>query len=230
VASCRLLPPRLGTSGPLYRDYKAVLRWTAMSKRGLDVLMQDILALASANLLSPAVLFFALGFLGTIAGSHLTLPEAVAKTLVDLPDARHRLQRRCGGQPNTVSVSISCWRWLPVHSAFCASFHWWPFGLLSVMAQARPGGPRGGSRPLRLDLDCHIRWRQARRCGMAGLSFEGYLVAVAAVMETPAILDRALFLAHCGRRSVKRFHQQGWRAAGREPDDRGDAQLIGRRA
>ncbi|MEM1378577.1 MAG: sodium-dependent bicarbonate transport family permease, partial [Pseudomonadota bacterium] len=43
--------------------------------------MDSILQLAASNLLSPPVLFFILGFIGSIAGSQLTLPEAMAKTL-----------------------------------------------------------------------------------------------------------------------------------------------------
>jgi len=43
--------------------------------------MQDALALAQNNLLSPMVLFFALGFLAAAAKSDLVFPEAVAKAL-----------------------------------------------------------------------------------------------------------------------------------------------------
>ncbi|HEY6918800.1 MAG TPA: sodium-dependent bicarbonate transport family permease, partial [Tabrizicola sp.] len=41
--------------------------------------MQDILALASANLLTPMILCFALGLFAALARSELTIPEAVAK-------------------------------------------------------------------------------------------------------------------------------------------------------
>ena len=41
--------------------------------------MDQILALAAENLLSPIILFFALGFAAAYAKSDLTIPEAVAK-------------------------------------------------------------------------------------------------------------------------------------------------------
>ena len=43
--------------------------------------MDQILAVASENLLSPMVLFFALGFLAALVRSDLSIPEAVAKGL-----------------------------------------------------------------------------------------------------------------------------------------------------
>jgi hypothetical protein len=41
--------------------------------------MDSALALASANLLSPMVLFFVLGLLASLARSDLSIPEAIAK-------------------------------------------------------------------------------------------------------------------------------------------------------
>ena len=41
--------------------------------------MQDMLALASANLLTPMILCFALGLFAALARSELSIPEAVAK-------------------------------------------------------------------------------------------------------------------------------------------------------
>ena len=43
--------------------------------------MADIFALAGENLISPMVLFFALGFAAALARSDLSFPEAAAKTL-----------------------------------------------------------------------------------------------------------------------------------------------------
>ena len=43
--------------------------------------MSDMLALAESNLLSPMVLFFALGFIAAAVRSDLHFPEAVAKAL-----------------------------------------------------------------------------------------------------------------------------------------------------
>ncbi|MEY4982438.1 MAG: hypothetical protein RIR62_704, partial [Pseudomonadota bacterium] len=43
--------------------------------------MGDILALASANLLTPMILCFALGLFAALARSELSVPEAAAKAL-----------------------------------------------------------------------------------------------------------------------------------------------------
>ena len=43
--------------------------------------MNEILSLAGTNLISPPVLFFALGFAASFARSDLEVPQAVAKVL-----------------------------------------------------------------------------------------------------------------------------------------------------
>ena len=43
--------------------------------------MQDVLSLAAENLLSPMILCFALGLIAALARSELTVPEAAAKAL-----------------------------------------------------------------------------------------------------------------------------------------------------
>ncbi|EDQ31426.1 putative permease [Hoeflea phototrophica DFL-43] len=161
--------------------------------------MQDILALATANLLSPAVLFFALGFLGTIAGSHLTLPEAVAKTLSIYLMLAIGFKGGVAVAEHGLGIDIALA--LIAGAMLSALIPLVAFALLTVMARldqvdrAAVAAHYGS-----ISIVTFVAGSEALR--LVGLSFEGYLVAVAAVMETPAIL-MALFLAHAGRQPAK---------------------------
>jgi len=157
--------------------------------------MNDILALASANLLSPAVLFFALGFLGTMAGSHLTLPEAVAKTLsIYLMLA---IGFKGGVAVATHGLGVDIALALIAGIVLSALIPLVAFGLLTVVARLdRVDRAAVAAHYGSISIVTFVAASEALR--VAGLTFEGYLVAVAAVMETPAILV-ALYLAHAGR-------------------------------
>ena len=156
--------------------------------------MQDILALATANLLSPAVLFFALGFLGTIAGSQLTLPEAVAKTLSIYLMLAIGFKGGVAVAEHGLGLDIALA--LIAGVVLSASIPLVAFGLLTVMARLdRVDRAAVAAHYGSISIVTFVAASEALR--LAGLSFEGYLVAVAAVMETPAILV-ALYLAHSG--------------------------------
>lgn len=157
--------------------------------------MQDILALASANLLSPAVLFFALGFLGTIAGAHLTLPEAVAKTLSIYLMLAIGFKGGVAVAEHGLGVDIVLA--LVAGMVLSALIPLVAFALLTVMARLdRVDRAAVAAHYGSISIVTFVAAGEALR--VAGLSFEGYLVAVAAVMETPAILV-ALYLAHAGK-------------------------------
>lgn len=172
--------------------------------------MQDVLALASANLLSPAVLFFALGFLGTIAGSHLTLPEAVAKTLsIYLMLA---IGFKGGVAVNEHGLGVDIVLALVAGIVLSALIPLVAFGLLTVMARLdRVDRAAVAAHYGSISIVTFVAASEALR--LAGLSFEGYLVAVAAVMETPAILV-ALYLAHAGRSGSGSASKPGGRQEG----------------
>lgn len=161
--------------------------------------MQDILALASANLLSPAVLFFALGFLGTMAGSQLTLPEAVAKTLSIYLMLAIGFKGGVAVADHGLGVDIALA--LIAGAVLSAMIPLVAFALLTVMARLdRVDRAAVAAHYGSISIVTFVAGSEALR--LAGLSFEGYLVAVAAVMETPAIL-MALFLAHSGHQSAE---------------------------
>lgn len=156
--------------------------------------MQDILALAGANLLSPAVLFFALGFLGTMAGSQLTLPEAVAKTLSIYLMLAIGFKGGVAVAEHGLGIDIALA--LIAGMALSALIPLAAFALLTVMARLdRVDRAAVAAHYGSISIVTFVAGGEALR--VAGLSFEGYLVAVAAVMETPAILV-ALYLAHAG--------------------------------
>jgi hypothetical protein len=164
---------------------------------GTDKLMQDILALATANLLSPAVLFFALGFLGTMAGSQLTLPEAVAKTLSIYLMLAIGFKGGVAVAEHGLGIDIALA--LIAGTALSALIPLVAFALLTFMARLdRVDRAAVAAHYGSISIVTFVAGSEALR--LAGLEFEGYLVAVAAVMETPAIL-MALFLAHSGRRA-----------------------------
>jgi hypothetical protein len=86
------------------------------------------------------------------------------------------------------------------------------FGLLSVMARLdRVDRAAVAAHYGSISIVTFVAASEALR--LAGLSFEGYLVAVAAVMETPAILV-ALYLAHAGRSGSGSTSKAGGRQEG----------------
>jgi hypothetical protein len=153
--------------------------------------MTDILALASANLLTPMVLFFALGLAAALARSDLTVPEAVAKGLSlylllsigfkgGVSVAEHGID---GGLVSAVMAGVVLSAAIPLIA----------FGLLRLVSSlstvdAAAVAAHYGS----ISVVTFVAATSA--LSSRDLPYEGYLVAVAAVMETPAILS-ALYLA-----------------------------------
>jgi hypothetical protein len=156
--------------------------------------MADTLSIALANLASPMVLFFALGFLAALARSELSVPEAVGKGLA-------LYLMLAIGFKGGVSVAEA--------------------GLSpALLATALTGIALGFAIPVLAHtlLRVSTRLDHATRAAVAahygsisvvtfvaatevvtslGLVFEGYMVAVMALMETPAIIA-GLLLARIG--------------------------------
>ena len=156
--------------------------------------MESLLALASANLLTPPVLFFLLGFAGSLAGSHLTLPEAVAKTLsIYLMLA---IGFKGGVALSAEGFSFAIVLALLSGTVLSALIPLVAFGLLRRLTglpkvDAAAVAAHYGS----ISIVTFVAATQAVRT--IGLEPEGFMVAVAAAMETPAILV-ALWLARRG--------------------------------
>jgi hypothetical protein len=153
-------------------------------------LAETILGLAAQNLLSPIILFFALGLGAALVRSDLSVPEAAAKALsIYLLFAI--------GFKGGVSVSshgVDAGLLLSMLAGLVLSFAipFAAFGLLRVMTSlsttdaAAVAGHYGSISIVTFVAATSVLQSQ-------GLPSEGYMVAVAAVMEAPAILS-ALWL------------------------------------
>lgn len=158
--------------------------------------MDGILTLAMGNLLSPIILFFALGLLASFARSDLSIPEAIAKgmsiyLLVSIGfkggvsvsdhgiDARLLLSLLAGlvlsfSIPLIAFALLRAMTRLDVTDAAAVAAHYGSISIVTFVAATSV-------------------------IGSAGLTSEGYMVAVAAVMEAPAILSALWLIARYGK-------------------------------
>jgi len=153
--------------------------------------MADMFALAGQNLLSPVVLFFVLGLAAALAKSDLAIPEQVAKTIAlylmfaigfkgGAGMAAHGMDARLVGAlisgivlssliPVVAFAYLSAISRLPRVDAAAVAAHYGSISIVTFVAATEA-----------------LKTLQ--------MSSEGYMVAVAAAMEAPAILV-GLFLA-----------------------------------
>ena len=152
--------------------------------------MNDILALASTNLLTPMILCFVLGFFAALARSELTVPEAAAKALSlyllfaigfkgGAAVAKHGLDGQllaalAGGVVLSFALPFVAFGLLRVLTR------------LSVVDAAAVAAHYGSISIVTFVTATSVLTAQ-------GIAFEGYMVAVAAAMEAPAIVS-ALWL------------------------------------
>jgi hypothetical protein len=155
----------------------------------------SFLDLALGNLLSPVVLFFLLGVGAAIARSDLTIPEAVAKFLALYLMMAIGLK----GGVEVAKQGLTSTLILAVLAGLALSF------LIPLLAYAILRGVTKLSAVDAAAVAAHYGSISAVTLAAAldvlnrlGLTSEGYMVAVAAVMETPAIIS-ALLIA---RRAV----------------------------
>ncbi|EPX77494.1 sodium-dependent bicarbonate transport family permease [Litoreibacter arenae] len=152
--------------------------------------MGDVLSLAAENLLSPLILFFVLGVLAAFARSDLTIPEAAAKALsIYLLFA---IGFKGGASVAAHGVDSGLILSLLAGGVLSAAIPFVAFALLRVMTQlsttdAAAVAGHYGSISIVTFVAC------SSALTGRGLDPEGYMVAVAAVMEAPAILS-ALWL------------------------------------
>ncbi len=155
--------------------------------------MDQLLTLAATNLLSPMVLFFVLGFAAAMARSELSIPEAVAKGLsiylllaigfkggagvaAHGLDARVAMTLVAGGLLSAL-IPVVAYAILRLVSslsrtdAAAVAAHYGSISIVTFVAATTM-------------LDA------------AGIAYEGYMVAVAAVMEAPAIFTALLLARH----------------------------------
>lgn len=154
--------------------------------------MDSIFDLAVANLTSPMILFFALGLLAALARSDLNIPEAIAKGM------SLYLMMAIGfkGGASVAEHGVDTTLILALMAGFLLS------ALIPVLAfyalQATTGLARVDAAAIAahygsISIVTFLAMTQA--LDGLGIVYEGYMVAVAAAMETPAIIV-ALWFAH----------------------------------
>ncbi|WP_127561902.1 sodium-dependent bicarbonate transport family permease [Nioella ostreopsis] len=160
--------------------------------------MDQILSLAAENLLSPIILFFVLGFAAAYAKSDLTVPEAVAKAmslyLLFAIGFKGGASVASHGVDTTLILSLVAGVALSFVLPLVA------FALLRVMSgldvtNAAAVAAHYGS----ISIVTFVAGTSV--LDSAGLAGEGFMVAVAAAMEAPAILAALWLIARYGDKS-----------------------------
>jgi len=155
----------------------------------------DILALAGNNLLSPMILCFALGLLAALARSDLSVPEAAAKALSLY--LLFAIGFKGGAAVANNGLGFSLFSALAAGVLLSAALPFVAFALLRVMtrfsvADAAAVAAHYGSISI-VTFVTATSVLEGR-----GISSEGYMVAVAAAMEAPAIISALWIVAKAG--------------------------------
>ena len=156
--------------------------------------MDQILSLAATNLLSPIILSFALGVAAALARSDLNIPEAVAKGmsiyLLFAIGFKGGVSVADHGIDGTLALSL-----LAV-IVLSAAFPLIAFALLQVMGNlSRLDAAAVAAHYGSISIVTFVAATSV--LSSSGIASEGYMVAVAAAMEAPAILS-ALWLISRG--------------------------------
>ncbi|MEL6450546.1 MAG: sodium-dependent bicarbonate transport family permease [Pseudomonadota bacterium] len=156
--------------------------------------MQDILSLAATNLLSPIILSFALGVAAALARSDLNIPEAVAKGmsiyLLFAIGFKGGVSVADHGLDVTLGLSLLAGIILSAALPLIA------FALLQVMGNlSRLDAAAVAAHYGSISIVTFVAGTSVLET--SGFAAEGYMVAVAAAMEAPAILS-ALWLISRG--------------------------------
>lgn len=173
--------------------------------------MDIILSIAAANLLSAPVLFFCLGFAATLAGSHLSFPEGASKMLaVYLMLA---IGFKGGVALSEHGVGGNLLLLIGIGIALSALMPFLGYHLLSLVSSL--GARERAAVAAHYGSISIVTFVAANDALMRlGLTPDGQMVAVAAAMETPAILSALWLIAR---------RPEPVSANTQEPDDRGGA-------
>ncbi len=157
--------------------------------------MESAFDLAAANLLSPMILFFALGLAASLAKSDLSVPEAIAKGL------SLYLMLGIGFKGGAVvaqqGLDVTMVLALASGALLSALLPLVAFRLLVLTTKlSRVDAAAVAAHYGSISIVPFLAATQALE--RSGIPFEGYMVAVAAAMETPAIMV-ALWLSRTSR-------------------------------
>lgn len=161
--------------------------------------MDNILTLAANNLLSPIILSFALGFAAAVARSDLTVPEAAAKGmsiyLLFAIGFKGGASLADHGADTTLLLALGAGAVLSFGLPFIA------FALLRTITKlGRLDAAAVAAHYGSISIVTFVAGTSVLQS--QGIASEGYMVAVAAVMEAPAILS-ALWLVSRGSNGAK---------------------------
>ncbi|WP_300056976.1 sodium-dependent bicarbonate transport family permease [uncultured Roseobacter sp.] len=156
--------------------------------------MEQILSLAATNLLSPIILSFALGVAAALARSDLSVPEAAAKALsIYLLFA---IGFKGGVSVSAHGIDAKLGFTLVAGVALSAALPLIAFALLQVMTRlSRLDAAAVAAHYGSISIVTFVAATSVLES--SGIASEGYMVAVAAAMEAPAILS-ALWLISRG--------------------------------
>lgn len=162
--------------------------------------MGEVLDLAIANLTSPMILFFVLGILAALARSDLSIPDAIAKGLAIYLMLAIGFKGGAGvaehGADSTLLIALLAG---VVLSAILPLIAFLALNLTTRLPRVDAAAIAAcyGS----ISIVTFLAGTQA--LATAGIPYEGYMVAIAAAMETPPIMV-ALWLAKKGTPSLDR--------------------------
>jgi uncharacterized protein len=160
--------------------------------------MQDILTLAGANLLTPMILCFALGLAAALARSELSVPEAAAKALsIYLLFAigfKGGVSVADHGLDGSLIAALIAGVILSFALPFAAFALLKTLTRLSVTDAAAVAAHYGSISIVTFVTATSVLQSQ-------GIAAEGYMVAVAAAMEAPAIISALFIVSRAGGRA-----------------------------
>ncbi|AJD53809.1 MULTISPECIES: sodium-dependent bicarbonate transport family permease [Thalassospira] len=158
--------------------------------------MQDVLSLAAQNLLSPIVLFFVLGVGAALARSDLTIPEAVAKGISLYLLFAIGFKGGVAVSNNGIDLTLGMTLMAGVILSFVLPFI--AFGLLRWISQlSRTDAAAVAGHYGSISIVTFVAATSVLQS--SGIVAEGYMVAVAAAMEAPAIFSALLLVSSGGK-------------------------------
>ena len=170
--------------------------------------MADILALAGQNLLTPVILSFALGLFAALARSELTVPEAMAKAMSIYLLFAIGFKGGVAVADHGFDLDLISTLMAGIALSFALPFV--AFGMLRVMTQmaaldaAAVAAHYGSISIVTFVTATSVLAGQ-------GMESEGYMVAVAAAMEAPAIVAALWLVARFGGTSgARRMDARLW--------------------
>ncbi len=163
-----------------------------------------MLEIAQQNLISPMVLFFALGLFASFVKSDLSIPEAIAKTMALY--LMMAIGFKGGVELAGSGLTATLFAVLIAGAVLSAFLPVIGFGLLrATSGLSRVDAAAVAAHYGSISIVTFVAATQA--LATAGISYDGYMIAVAAVMESPAIMMALLLAKRANAESP--VHEQG---------------------